>query len=125
MCSSPSASNNHVQTAPGRAAPILNHVEGHAVGRYNFGLIFDPEFFQRRHGLSHHGPVGVRPHHDSDAKGRGTYRNFRGWGGGVVHNQSSSLIWAAVKTAREHTASKSSPSAVTWPTLRPGRTSLP
>src|SRR5690606_7002557 len=102
------AGDDDLDAAVGGAPAVLDHLVGHPVRGDHVGLERDAELGDRFGGGLHHRPVGVAAHDDADA-----------------HVYSPVIRWTAAWRARARTSSRSSPTAVTWPILRPGRTCLP
>ena len=115
------AGDDHGQPASGGLAAVGEHLLGHPVRGDDVGLEGDVELGQRLGGRLHHRPVRVGAHHDSDSSALGAASV-------ITHSLSLPRLpsnHAAACRARSRQSSRSSPYALTWPTLRPGRSSLP
>ena len=101
--------------AVGRALAVREHLPRHPVRRDDVDLVGDVELVERRRGGLHDGPVRVAAHHDADER-----RASRSFG----HRSPREVVAPRAGPASRRSA-RSSPLTLTWPTLRPGRTSLP
>ena len=102
------ARDDHLQAPVGGLAAVGDHVVGGAVGGDHPHLVRHPQRLEHLGGGAHHRQVAVAAHHDPDER-RPRH----------VHRPTA----RAPRRAASSASSADAPSAVTWPILRPRRTS--